>query len=95
MNLALLVLVGTVLSSCSSSLYTKDKDGKLIYANTERLNSETPAPSTPYPVFVPPLAGVQPDIVSGPVKRAPNSYPVYIPTAPGTQGLAPIMNVPQ
>jgi hypothetical protein len=76
-------------------MYTKDKDGKLIYANVEKMNSRAPEPSTPYPVFVPPLAGVQPDIVSGPVKRSLNSYPVYIPTAPGTQGLAPVLNIPQ
>jgi len=95
MKFVFLVLLCLLTSSCSSTLYTKDKDGKLIYANSGRIESESPKPSTPYPVFVPPLAGIQPDIVSGPVKRPTNSYPVYIPIAPGTQGLAPVMNIPQ
>jgi hypothetical protein len=86
------LLILFLTAGCASSNYTKNKDGIWVYKNNERMPMEVGDASTPYPVFVPPLAGVQPDIVSGPVKRPTNSYPVYIPTVPGTQGLAPLYN---
>lgn len=87
MNSACAFIGCLLLCSCASDYFTKDKDGKMIYADTSKMQMETPPVNSPYVVFIPPLPGCVPDSVSTPPRDLTKAYPVYVPTVPSAQGV--------